>query len=105
MPGHRISDKGGERLLADKMARMMRRKLRRNRGKLHWREPGVSDAYLMQRLADEVMELAELIDPGVTATSDEVWEEAADVANFAAMIADRHTPERMRQLERALGKS
>jgi NTP pyrophosphatase (non-canonical NTP hydrolase) len=69
------------------MAGEMGRKLRENRGtgKHHWRETGYY--WLLTRLRDEIEELRDAI-----ALSDDpemIWAEAADVANFAAMIADR----------------
>lgn len=76
------SDRRDEAALAGRMALEMQAKLADNRGKLHWRHPDVDDGYLVERLADEVLEMLD-------APPTEVWSEAADVANFAAMIADR----------------
>ena len=87
-PGHRVSDAGDEDDLADAMRASMRRKLERNRGKLHWREPAVTDAYLLGRLRDEVDELERAAASGSVR---DAWDEAGDVGNFAAMIADRQT--------------
>ena len=87
-PGRRISDVGDETMLADGMRAAMLRKLERNRGKLHWRDPEVRDAYLITRLREEVAELEDAVRSGSAAAT---WSEAADVANFAAMLADRRT--------------
>lgn len=87
-PGHRISDVGDERELADAMRAAMLRKLERNRGKLHWRDERVTDQYLITRLREELAELEEAVASGSTHRT---WAEAADVANFAAMLADRRT--------------
>jgi hypothetical protein len=54
--------------------------LERNRHKNHWRSEDLSLDFLIGRLREEVEEL--IANPSS-------WEEAADVANFAAMIADR----------------
>lgn len=86
--GRRISDVGDETNLADGMREAMLRKLDRNRGKLHWRDSEVTDAYLMGRLRQEVDELEEAVRSGSTSAT---WGEAADVANFAAMLSDRRT--------------
>ena len=61
-------------------------KLQENRGKPHWRETRIN--FL---LADLVQELAELISAtDNNLPKEEVWREAADIANFAAMIADNY---------------
>lgn len=84
--GRRISDIGDETALADGMRAAMLRKLERNRGKLHWRDAEVRDTYLINRLREELMELEEAVASG---SAQRTWDEAADVANFAAMLADR----------------
>jgi hypothetical protein len=77
-----------------KFAETMESKLRKNEGKGGWQDE--SYAYLIQRLREEVDELeTELISqPGSLHFSRSVWEkrvieEAADVGNFALMIADK----------------
>jgi len=56
-------------------------KLRKNKHKAHWST--VDQLWLLDRLKDEVEELQIAIQEGV-----DVVPECADVANFAAMIAD-----------------
>jgi NTP pyrophosphatase (non-canonical NTP hydrolase) len=86
----RLEDSGPGREEADEWrltARMMREmdaKLAANRHKRHWRDADVTDDYLMQRLVDECGELFVAIKNG-----EPRWAEAADVANIAAMLADR----------------
>lgn len=79
--GTRISDIGGEKELADRLHRHMLAKLEANRGKRHWQD--ATQMYLVERLHQEVVELLVAVSNG-----DDPWPEAADVANFAAMIAD-----------------
>ena len=62
-------------------AAVMESKLRANDHKTHWRECSLD--YLLTRLEQEALELREAINCG-----DGVISEAADVANFAMMIAD-----------------
>lgn len=59
----------------------MERKLRANEHKGHWANEDI--LYLMRRMNDEVVELKRAIGSGGA-----VLDEAADVANFAMMIAD-----------------
>ena len=90
--------------IVDDLAVAMRRKLNlpRNIEKgNNWR--GAPYTYMLQRLEEEVRELWEAIeldkDPG------EVIEEAADVANFAAMIADKAKSELARVVcDKCLGR-
>ena len=84
--GERICDVGDEHLLPSRMAAEMKAKLEANRHKLHWRSPRVQTEYLALRLYEEVAELLAAVRSGVRA---DAWAEAADVANFAAMLADR----------------
>jgi len=84
--GERICDVGDEHLLPSWMATEMKTKLEANRHKLHWRSPRVTTEYLALRLYEEVAELLAAVRSGVR---DHAWAEAADVANFAAMLADR----------------
>jgi hypothetical protein len=74
------SDWRDEAELVGKLSATQLGQLERNRHKVHWRAEDVTLDYLIRRLHEEVGELVE------NPTS---WEEAADVANFAAMIADR----------------
>jgi NTP pyrophosphatase (non-canonical NTP hydrolase) len=84
--GTRISDIGDERALADLMSVAMRRKLKKNRGKRHWRMPEVTDEYLIQRLREEMIEFLDALKHGTVL---ETWDEAGDMANFLAMLCDR----------------
>ncbi|KKM02965.1 hypothetical protein LCGC14_1779230, partial [marine sediment metagenome] len=59
--------------------------LSKNREKLHWDQ--TTNHYLFARLVQEVEELRDAI---YNNESERVWEEAADVANFAAMLADNN---------------
>lgn len=70
-----------------RFAQSMERVLRRNDDKSHWTRCG--DEYLMRRLKEEVKELDDAIraDPW-PGKVEHVGREAADVANFAMMIAD-----------------
>ena len=64
------------------LAAEMRRKLRENSHKSHWREEPVE--WLVGRLIEEMGELVR----SLHGSPETVLSEAADVANFAAMIAD-----------------
>ncbi len=55
-----------------------------NRLKQHWEQ--ASDHYLFSRLVQEVEELRD----AVYNNDSNAWEEAADIANFAAMIASNN---------------
>lgn len=69
-------------------AEQMEKKLQANEHKADWSEGDVD--YLFRRLLEEVMELHEACVAkhySHGATSDEIAMEAADVANFAMMIA------------------
>jgi hypothetical protein len=73
----------------DEVARfgvLMERKLKANDHKDHWSDSGMS--YLLKRLREEVVELEGLLLATSAPGQDEVAGEAADVANFAMMIAD-----------------
>lgn len=91
-----------ENYLASRMHSEMLAKLRGNRGKLHWKSQTTEG--LLSQLIDEVDELVKEVekvrgpepspgDIGKAIFFWDVWKEAADVANFAAMIADRLQPE------------
>ena len=71
-----MSSPKDEAALAGRMAYEMQLKLAQHSDRQHWRR--TNGRYLYQRLREEVEELIE--NPS--------WEEAANVANFAAMIAD-----------------
>ena len=90
--GRRISDVGGESALIEALASAMQSKLAKNRGKRHWQD--AAPTYLIDRLRQEVEELEQAIGGYLeegSADEDDVWNEAADVANFAAMLADNAT--------------
>jgi hypothetical protein len=88
---------GGEHQLVVTLGSWMRAKLARNRGKLHWRSPRVTDGYLLDRLEQEVRELRAAVYADVPHS---IWAEAADVANFAAMLADRSYARHVEELNR-----
>lgn len=67
--------------VVEDMANHMFEKLRRNCKKAHWST--VTQKWLLDRLKQEVDELEQALISGV-----DVVGECADVANFAAMIAD-----------------
>ena len=90
--GRRISDVGGESALVQTLAAAMQSKLAKNRGKRHWQD--ATPAYLIDRLRQEVEEFEQAIGGYLeegSADEDDVWNEAADVANFTAMLADNAT--------------
>lgn len=68
----------------DELVEMMREKLAENRGKGDWDD--LDTDQLLELLETEVEELSDAISAG---DSDEIIREAADVANFAAMIVER----------------
>ena len=72
--------------LIDWFCNPMLDKMRVNAHKAHWNT--VTQQWLMERLHEEVYELVETL-----ANGGDVISEAADVANFAAMIADNHRNE------------
>lgn len=67
-----------------KHSQAMLKKLRENSHKAHWST--VSTEFLLDRLLEEVEELAEALDYGST---DDIVSECADVSNFAMMIAEK----------------
>lgn len=90
--GRRISDVGGESSLVRTLSDAMLAKLAKNRGKRHWQD--AAPTYLIDRLRQEVEELEQAIGGYLeegSADENDVWAEAADVANFAAMLADNAT--------------
>ena len=70
-------------------AEAMERRLRANDHKGGWKHETVY-AYLLPRLLEELGELAMLLSDAYLQTpkSERILQEAADVANFAMMIAD-----------------
>ena len=88
----RASTPREERALAFSLHEHMLAKLRENRGKRHWLE--CSPQFLIDRLHEEVEELEQALggylEEGSAEDSD-VWREAADVGNFAAMLAENAT--------------
>ena len=67
----------------DEMAHEMLKKLYSNRDKRHWSE--FSQKWLLNRLRQETSELTRAVEAG---KPEDIIREAADVANFAMMIAD-----------------
>ncbi len=65
-------------------ANAMERQLQYNDHKEHW--SNFPQEYLFQRLLEEVSELYEAMNEGLD--GEDMLDEAADVANFAMMIAD-----------------
>ena len=66
-------------------ARLMEDRLRANEHKGGWK--GCNTNWLMGRLREEAKELQAIFDQGM---GGDVGHEAADVANFAMMVADKH---------------
>lgn len=74
--------------LVRQLGTIMKSKLRANQKKPHWEQESLG--YLLERLKEEVNELEEAIkahQEGTGSVLDTIGE-AADVANFAAMIVD-----------------
>lgn len=72
-----------EAALVAALAPFQLEKLRKNCRKPHWSHAPMG--YLTKRIHDEARELSRAVRSG--ASPDEVAREAADVANFAAMVA------------------
>ena len=72
------------------MVSAMRNKLAQNHHKPHWRDDSMHT--LMTRLVEEATELADAI--AVNAPPEDVWLEAADVANYAMFTARVYELER-----------
>ncbi len=88
----RASTPEDERRLVAALSESMLTKLAENRGKLHWQE--CAPEFLLGRLDAEVEELRQALGGYLeegSAEADDVWREAADVANFAAMLAENAT--------------
>ncbi len=79
-----MSNPQEEYALAGRMGHEMILKLRTNSTRPHWEH--TQGAFLFARLREEVIELLHAVERG-----EDSWQEAADVANFAAMIADNHS--------------
>lgn len=75
-----------ERAIVAYLGQRQLEKFAENRHKPHWER--ASCRYLLGRLRQEVNELEIAMAKGHFAPADEVISECADVANFAAMIAD-----------------
>lgn len=73
-----------EKRIVHALEKRMLHKLRVNAHKPHWH--GESIEYLLERLREEVREVEDAIEDELS--SDAVYDECADVANIAAMIAD-----------------
>ena len=84
----RTSTQQEERELIGKMATFMRLRLIQNRHKSHWLDDSME--FLRQELRRELEELDDAIIKNEIGL---IWAKAADVANFAAMIADLSTEE------------
>lgn len=76
------------RFAADMRAKLM---LPKNLAKPHWRDSDIQ--FLLERLDDEVHELRRAIENAYTYDRKLIRKEAADVANFAMMIADWFDPD------------
>ncbi len=89
--GKWISDVVDETAILSDLGSACRNKLAENRGKVHWLDGSVSVADLVQGFEDEVVEFLDAVLEDGEATPDpaSVMSEAADVANFAAMIAQK----------------
>ena len=85
-----------EHALVDRLAFNMGMKLAANRDRSHWNRS--RQWYLLRRLREEVDELSYAVNHG---EGKDAWAEAADVANFAAMIADNQSLEEYRKYQRA----
>lgn len=71
--------------IVDRFGKHMKSRLHANRSKGGWK--GYSTRYLVTRLKEEVTELENALD-ATPRYKDHITKEAADVANFAMMIAD-----------------
>lgn len=69
--------------LAYDLSTRMMKKLRQNSHKAHWNT--VTNYWLLARMMDEIRELQDAM---ATDSPEMIADECADVANFAAMIAD-----------------
>ena len=78
-----------EKELAGTLHSFCLEKLQENRNKPHWSE--LNTEGILTLLTMEISELISAIDNNLPKA--EVWREAADIANFAAMIADNYKGE------------
>jgi len=78
-----VSTKAEEEALVDALRPVQLQKLRANKHKRHWMRADLG--YLTRRIYDEARELSRALQRG--APAEEVRQEAADVCNFAAMVA------------------
>lgn len=78
-----------EEKIVDVLKNAMLKKLAANRYKQHWRYD--TEYQLVEKLRQELKELRTAI---LSGDADEVIEEAADAANFLAMIADNFGTQR-----------
>jgi NTP pyrophosphatase (non-canonical NTP hydrolase) len=69
------------------LARAMEERLRANEAKGHW--AGCTFGYLFTRLHEELSELSNAM-AFEHESPEQVWREAADVANFVMMLADNY---------------
>jgi len=79
-----VSREPEEKRIVQALEKRMLHKLRVNAHKPHWH--GESIEYLLGRLREEVREVEDAIEE--EQSSDAIYNECADVANIAAMIAD-----------------
>ncbi len=90
-----MSDRFEEQVLVEVMAGWMKVKLAANRHKPPWNETHLNN--LLIGLQAEVEELGRAVDNGESVAA--IWAEAADVANFAAMVAAAAAYQRMQNRE------
>lgn len=83
-----LQDGEHPRPVVSAFARVMERKLQYNKSKGHWGDCPVE--WLIERLREEVDELEAAVKANVPARV--AQHEAADVGNFAMMIADNYSP-------------
>lgn len=82
-----MSTAADERAIVARLSAAQKHKLSLHRDRAHWRTWG-PDRFYLERLIGEVFELQAAIMEGKS--PEQVWAEAADISNFAAMLADRH---------------
>jgi len=82
-----MSNRTEEAALAGYLGKVMQEKLAQHSDtREHWRSENRD--FLMMRLIEEMKELEAAMERGHSVI--EVWREAADVANIAAMLADNY---------------
>ena len=82
-----------EELIVTTIAAHMRRKLELNRHKGDWREDSI--LLLCAQLVGEVQELIFAIAEGQS--SEEIWREAGDVANYVGFIAHAYAHQKKKE--------